>query len=201
MKQQLDKRVAQEFELRNTPINTRLTYRRCIARFERHFGKSAAQLGREHVRAFLLHLVEHEKLSPSTHNVHAAALFFLYTQVLGRPQVVEKLPRRKMTRKLPSVPTAEEIEMLLAAIRSPMHRAVFARLRCGTSDPRGASSARGGHRQRRRRHPRALRQTKSRSRRDAGSAIARGASHLLACASAAGTGAVSGTLRPRDAHA
>jgi len=125
MKQQLEKRFAQEFELRNTPINTRLTYRRCIERWERYFGKSAAQLGREHVRAYLLHLVEHEKLSPSTHNVHAAALCFLYTHVLGRPQVVEKLPRRKMTRKLPSVPTAKEIEMLLAAIRSPMHRAVL----------------------------------------------------------------------------
>lgn len=125
MKQQLEKRFAEEFELRNAPINTRLTYRRCIERFERRFGKSAAQLGREHVRAYLLHLVEDEKLSPSTHNVHAAALVFLYTHVLGRSQVVEKLPRRKMTRKLPSVPTAEKIEMLLAAIRLPMHRAVL----------------------------------------------------------------------------
>lgn len=125
MKQQLEKRFVEELDLRNTPINTRLTYRRCIERFERHFGKSAAQLGRAEVRQYLLHLVEHENLSPITHNVHAAALSFLYTHVLGRSQVVEKLPRRKATRKLPSVPTAEEIERLLGAIRSPMHRAVL----------------------------------------------------------------------------
>lgn len=125
MKQQLEKRFAEEFELRNTPINTRLTYRRCIERFERHFGKSAAQLGREQIRQYLLHLVEHDNLSPITHNVHAAALWFLYTHVLGRPKIVEKLPRRKAVRKLPSVPTAEEIEKLLAAVRSPMHRAVL----------------------------------------------------------------------------
>jgi len=125
MKQQLEKRLAQEFELRNTPVNTRLTYRRCIERFERHFDKSAAHLGREEVRQYLLHLVEHRNLSPITHNVYAAALYFLYTHALRRPQIVEKLPRRKATRKLPSVPTTEEIEKLLAAIRSPMHRAVL----------------------------------------------------------------------------
>jgi hypothetical protein len=45
-KKQLEKRFVEELELRNTPVNTCLTYRRCIERFERHFGKSAAQLGR-----------------------------------------------------------------------------------------------------------------------------------------------------------
>lgn len=125
MKQQLQKKLAEEFELRGTPQNTRLTYRRCIERFERHFGKSAAQLGRVEVRQFLLHLIEHEKLSPITHNVYAAALCFLYTHALARPRVVEELPRRKGTRKLPSVPTAAEIERLLLAVHSPTHRAVL----------------------------------------------------------------------------
>jgi len=125
MKQQLQKRLAEEFELRGTPLNTRLTYRRCVERFERHFGKSAAQLGRAEVRQFLLHLVEHEKLSPSTHNVYAAAVQFLYTHVLARPRVVDKLPRRKGMRKLPSVPTAAEIERLLSAVHSPTHRAAL----------------------------------------------------------------------------
>jgi site-specific recombinase XerD len=117
MKQKLQKRLAEEFALRGTPQNTRLTYRRCVERFEQYHGKSAAQLGRAEVREFLLHLVEEGK-SATTHNVYAAALHFIYARVLGKPRVVEKLPRRKGAQKLPSVPTAQEIERVLAAVRS-----------------------------------------------------------------------------------
>jgi integrase/recombinase XerD len=87
-------------------------------------GASAATLGRAEVRQFLLHLVEHEKLSPITHNVHAAALCFLYASVLGRRRVVENLPRRKGTRKLPVVLTPAEVERLLGVL-PPRHRAVL----------------------------------------------------------------------------
>jgi len=124
MRQQLQKRLTEEFVLRGTPLNTRLTYQRCIDRFERHFAASAATLGRAEVRQFLLHLIEHEKLSPITHNVHAAALYFLYANVLGRRRVVEQLPRRKGTRKLPVVLTPAEVERLLGVL-PPRHRTVL----------------------------------------------------------------------------
>jgi hypothetical protein len=100
MKQQLHNKLIEEFNLRGTPLNTRKTYTFCIGRFERDFGSSAARLGREHVRRFLLYLVQHEQLSAQTHNVHAAALWFLYVHVLGRPKVVADLPRRKARRQI-----------------------------------------------------------------------------------------------------
>jgi site-specific recombinase XerD len=118
------KRLAEEFALRGTPLNTQLTYRGCIERFERHHARSSARLGRAHVRDFLVHLVEHEKLSQSTHNVYAAALYFLYAYVLGRPHVVEHLPRRRGAWKLPAVLTPTEVEGLLGAL-PPIHRAVL----------------------------------------------------------------------------
>jgi site-specific recombinase XerD len=124
MKQQLKKRLMEEFELRGTPLNTRKTYLGCVERFERHFAASASTLGRAEVRQFLLHLVEQEKFSPATHNVYAAALGFLYLHVLGRPRVVEKLPRRKGVRKLPVVLTPQEVERLLGALTSPRCRAL-----------------------------------------------------------------------------
>jgi len=125
MKQQLHKRLIEEFNLRGTPLNTRKTYTYCIGRFERHFGSSAATLGREQVRRFLLYLVEHEQLSAQTHNVHAAALWFLYVHVLGRPKVVADLPRRKTRRRLPVVLTPGEVEQLFGALGSPALRAVL----------------------------------------------------------------------------
>jgi site-specific recombinase XerD len=124
MRQALIKRLAEEFALRGTPLNTQLTYRGCIERFERHYGRSCARLGGAHIREFLLHLVEHAKYSQTTHNVYAAALYFLFAYVLGRPHVVEHLPRRRGAWKLPAVLTPAEVEALLGAL-PPVHRAVL----------------------------------------------------------------------------
>ena len=125
MRQQLRKRLFEEFELRGTPTNTRTTYTGCIDRFERHFGVSAAKLGKKQVREFLLHLVAVERRSALTHNVYVAALFFLYARVLGRPAVVAGVARRKLTRKLAEVLTPAQVERLLAAQPSPTHRMVL----------------------------------------------------------------------------
>jgi hypothetical protein len=62
MRSQLRKRLFEEFELHVTPANTRITYACCIDRFERHFGVSAAKLGKKQVREFLLHLVAVERV-------------------------------------------------------------------------------------------------------------------------------------------
>jgi site-specific recombinase XerD len=123
MKQQLRKSLTEAFELRGTAPNTRATYEGCVDRFERHFGRSASRLGRKEVREFLLHLVE-RGLSASTHNVYAGALYFLYSQVLGRPGVMARLRFRKQPFKLPEVLTQREVERLLEALPSPRHRAI-----------------------------------------------------------------------------
>ncbi len=122
MRPQLRKRLFEEFDLRGTPPSTRITYSGCIDRFERHFGVSAAKLGKKQVREFLLHLVAVEQRSAMTHNVNVAALVFLYARVLGRPATVAGIPRRKLTRKLAEVLTPAQVERLLAAQPSLTHR-------------------------------------------------------------------------------
>ena len=67
-------RLERAFDLRGTPKGTREAYGWCVGRYERFFGKPADALGREEVETYLLHLVRDRKLSPSTHNVYAAAL-------------------------------------------------------------------------------------------------------------------------------
>jgi integrase/recombinase XerD len=124
MRQRLQKRLVEEFELRGTPGNTRRTYTYCIGRFEQHFGRSAATLGRAEVRRFLVHLAEQQKVSASTSNVYASALYFLYRHVLERPRAVENLGRRKLVRRVAAVLTPGEVERLLGAMRSPTHRVV-----------------------------------------------------------------------------
>jgi hypothetical protein len=73
----IDDRLAQVFDLRGTPHNTRKTYTRCIHAFERFCGKSASEAGRTEVEQFLLHLVRERKLGAASHNVYAGALRFV----------------------------------------------------------------------------------------------------------------------------
>ena len=146
MKARLKKKLLEEFALRGTPATTRATYSGCIERYERHFDASAAQLGAQHVRAFLLHLARDRGLSSLTQNVYSAALRFLYCDVLRRPRVVAQMPRRKVARRTVEVLTAPEVRRLLDALVSRAHRMVCAEPWRRAADPRGARAARpDGH--------------------------------------------------------
>ncbi len=85
---QLRQRMEEDLKLRRLSKKTRATYLRCAVTFVRHYRRSPAEMGREEIRDFLLHLIEDRKYSPSTYNVHAAALRFLYTHTLQRPEEV-----------------------------------------------------------------------------------------------------------------
>ena len=112
------------FALRGTPLNTRASYRRCIAQFERFIGRPASELGREQVERFLLHLVHERRLSASSHNVYACSLKFFYVAVLDRPEVMARVPRRKQAMKVPVVLSPEEVVHVLGAIPSVTVRTI-----------------------------------------------------------------------------
>jgi integrase/recombinase XerD len=80
----LRKRMIEEMKLRNFALETIELYVKCVARFARHFGKSPELLGEEHVRQYLVHLVEERKLAWGTYNQSLAALRYLYRWVLKR---------------------------------------------------------------------------------------------------------------------
>jgi site-specific recombinase XerD len=113
------------FDLRGTPRGTRDAYGWCINRYEGYFGRPASALGREEVETFLLHLVRERKLGPSTHNVYAAALRFVYGAALGRPEVTAGIPRRKTPMRLPMLLSPEQIARLLGAVASVAVRTVL----------------------------------------------------------------------------
>ena len=59
----LRKRMIQEMELRNFAPKTIELYVDNVAKFAKHFGKSPELLGEEHVREYLVYLVEERKLA------------------------------------------------------------------------------------------------------------------------------------------
>lgn len=124
MTKKIQDRLIRAFDLRNTPTNTRVTYLRCIEKFEKYCGKSASRLGRQHVEDFLLHLVRERQLSPATHNVYVSALRFLF-RVLGRPELVLVVPRRKQPLVQPAVLGPAQVEEVLGAVKPIAPRTIL----------------------------------------------------------------------------
>jgi len=94
----------------------------CAKRFAEHFGRSPCRMGAAEIRAFLLHLVRDGRRGPSTFNVYAGALRFLYTVTLERPEEIARMPRMRVPMHVPVVLSGTEVERLLGAITSERHR-------------------------------------------------------------------------------
>jgi len=109
----LRKRMFDELQLRNYADFTIERYLDAVQKFAEFFGKSPQRLGPEHVRTFLLHLVQERKVAPSTVQIHRAALKFLYVKTLHQPWFDERIPRARKRQRLPAVLSAEEITRIL----------------------------------------------------------------------------------------
>jgi site-specific recombinase XerD len=72
----------------------------------------------------LLHLAHEVKAAPSTVNVYAGAIQFLYRVTLKRPEVVADVVRVKEPMRLPRFLSGAEVERLLVALPTLRHQAM-----------------------------------------------------------------------------
>jgi site-specific recombinase XerD len=114
-----------ELELRGMAAATKKSYLTCCRVFVAHFMRSPEQLGGNEIREFLLHLIRERKAGPSCVGVYVAAIGFLYRAVLRNPDVVENLAGPRIPKKLPEVPSREEVETMLTAVRSLKYRTIL----------------------------------------------------------------------------
>jgi site-specific recombinase XerD len=87
--------------------------------------RPAEELGAPEVGRFLLHLVQVEKVGEATHKMYVAALRFLYTHTLKRPEILPALPWPRVKKPLPVVLSGTEVQRLLETIRSRKYRALL----------------------------------------------------------------------------
>ena len=106
--------------LRPTTQTAYLACARSLAAFHR---RSPADLSRDDIREYLLDL--QSRRSASTVRVHVAALEFLYTHTVQRPELTEGMPRPRVHPRPPVVLTRDEVAALLAAAPSTYFRAAF----------------------------------------------------------------------------
>jgi site-specific recombinase XerD len=98
----------------------------CAARrFVAFYRKSPTGLGEAEVRDYLKHLLEVEGLTPNGVRVTIAALKFLFRVTLERPEVVAKIPWPRQPKKLPDVPTRDEVRAVIEAADGLKTRAML----------------------------------------------------------------------------
>lgn len=122
----LRRRMIEDMRIRNLAPLTQNAYVEQVARFARHFALPPERLGHEEIRTWQIYLVEERRLAASSISVAVAALRFLYTVTLKRPWVVDDdIPTSRQPKKLPVVPSPEEVAQFLDAVKSLKHRVIL----------------------------------------------------------------------------
>ncbi len=122
---QLRERMMHDLELAGYVPKTRLIYVNAIRDFAAHFRRSPAEMGADEVRAWVDRLTKEAGIGTQRIRQHMAALKFLYTKTLWKPEAVSFLSWPQDPRKLPTVLAQSEVERLLEALERPKYRVFF----------------------------------------------------------------------------
>jgi site-specific recombinase XerD len=118
--------MQEDLRLRNFSERTIRSYTHIVAEYAKYFHRSPDQLGPEHVRTWLLYLLNERKLAWGTIQGARSALKFLYTRTLKQTWFDQEVIKPKVRRKLPTVWSREEVCALLDAVTNTKHRALLA---------------------------------------------------------------------------
>ena len=118
--------MEQDLKLKGLSPATIQNYLLYCRKFAAFFMRSPEELGATEVRSFLLYQIEVEQLAYGSYRQVYAALKFLYSVTLGRPEVVSRIPfPQRQHIGLPKTLTVEELTTFFTAIRKPKYRALF----------------------------------------------------------------------------
>lgn len=116
-------RMKVDLKLKNYADRTVEQYLRCARVFLEHIGKPPSRIGKEAIRNYVLKFGKDH--SPATVKMHVAAIRFLYEVTLRSPQLVVSLHFPKVPYRLPDIPSPEEVQRLLEAVRPLKYRAIL----------------------------------------------------------------------------
>ena len=118
-------RMAADLALRGLSARTCEAYLRYAQKFVAYHRRSPHELGVEHVRTWVLHLLQSQGRNPNTVNVGISALRFLFGTTLQRPEVMATVRVVRTRSRQPDVPSGSQVAALLAHARNAKDRAMF----------------------------------------------------------------------------
>jgi site-specific recombinase XerD len=120
----LRQRLIEDMTMRRFGPETQRNYQRDVGRFATWLGRSPHTATAEDVRRFQIEQREAGVPAPTMNSI-VAALRFLFTHTLDRPELARKLVRTAHARKIPVVLTQSEVKRLLDATTSLKHQAAL----------------------------------------------------------------------------
>ena len=122
----LRRRMLEDMQVRSLSPQTQATYVQQVSLFARHFNRSPQLLGPEEIRSYQVYLTNERKLAPSSINIAISALRFLYRITLHKDwSLTEVIPTPKKPKKLPIVPSREEVLQVLGSVWNIKHRTIL----------------------------------------------------------------------------
>lgn len=124
-KQEILDKMRFDMELRNMSESTIHDYLIRVRSFQDHFDKPADQMSEGEIQEYLHYLLHTRKISPSSVNTHNASIRFVYIHTLDININLRKIPRVRVHRSFPDLPTKEELQKIFDSAPSFMYKAIF----------------------------------------------------------------------------
>lgn len=121
----LREKMKNEMTLVGLARSTQEIYLKAVIRLNNFYQKSPAKLSDREIKAYLLHLLQNKKLAPNTYNTQVYALRFFYCVTLRQPLRKLEIPTTKVTYKLPSILSPNEVQRIIKAAGNIKHRTLL----------------------------------------------------------------------------
>lgn len=122
---EMRRRMEEELELRGCSPRTSKAYLDWVRRFAAHYKRPPEEMGSEEARAFLIDLLEVQRLSRPSVIQAFCALKFFYVHVLHRSYELGDLHLPRRSRKLPRVLNETEVRRLLESATDLKEQAIL----------------------------------------------------------------------------
>ena len=123
--QEVLSKMQTDMEMRGFSAASKLSYTTRVKYFQNHFNKSAYEMHEDEVREFLHYQLTERRNLASSVNTLNATLRFLYDVTLDKPLSYRKVPRAKESRRIPVLPSKEELAALFLMIANKKYQAMF----------------------------------------------------------------------------
>jgi len=121
----LRQKMINDMKLRRFALGTQKLYVYAVKDLARYYHRSPDLIREEEVHVYLLYLQEEKKLERGSCNCMAAGLNFFYKTTLKEKNINFKIPKRKQTRKLPTIFSRSDLIKLFDATDSLRNRMIL----------------------------------------------------------------------------